>query len=190
MKTISKILFLMVLFGFVTGCDRSDDLEFYNATSSKNDLEKNLTIGFNLVFTGTYDLTAPDLDKCGSFLPYINVINNGEGTGTHFGKLTSHFDFCVDVRDSSYPNAFEEAYFEDENGDRLNVYVGGFVLPGRMPGMPSFAISYFKDPFLITGGTGRFEGATGSGMTNDYNSAKDEFSHHHWTGKITLKKAK
>ena len=190
MKTLFKIFFTMVIIGLVTGCDRSDDIEFDDASFSKNGEEKTVTMGFNLVFTGIYDLTAPDVPKCGDFPPMINVINNGEGTGTHFGKVISHFDFCVDITDSSYPNAFEEAWFEDENGDKLYVYVEGFVLPGRVPGMPSFANSYFKDPFVITGGTGRFEGATGSGMTNDYNSAKDEFSHHHWTGKITLKKAK
>ena len=57
--------------------------------------------------------------------------------------------------------------------------------------MPNYALSYFKDPFEITGGTGRFEGATGGGMTNDYNFVgKDGIVHtsHHWQGTITLKK--
>lgn len=188
MKALLKIFLFMAVISLVAGCNRTDDLEFDNASSSKNDSEKSITMGFNLVFTGTYDLTAPDVDKWGPFLPYINVINNGEGTGTYFGKLTSHFDFCVDVTDSSYPNGHIIAYFEDEYGDRLDVEVAGFVLPGRVPGMPNFAISYFKDPFQIIGGTGRFEGATGSGWTNDYNSAKDPYSHHHWKGKITLVK--
>ena len=179
----------MVFVGLVTGCTRSDDLEFDNATSSKKGVEKDLTMGFNLVFTGDYIYQGPDAE-CGDFPPYVRVINEGEGTGTHFGKVKSYFDFCVDVRDSSYPNGRIIAYFEDENGDKLFVEVGGFVLGGRVPGMPSFATSYFKDPFVITGGTGRFEGATGQGMTNDYNSSKDPFSHHHWTGKITMKKAK
>jgi len=190
MKTFLNIFLLVSVFGIIAGCEKTDDLEIDNATLSKNDVAKTVTMGFNIVFTGNYDLTAPDLDKCGSFPPMINIINNGEGTGTHFGNLTSHFDFCVDIRDSSYPNAFEKAYFEDENGDRLFVHVGGFVLGGRIPGMPNFAVSYFKDPFEIIGGTGRFEGATGSGMTNDYNSSKDPYSHHHWQGKITMAKSK
>ena len=100
--------------------------------------------------------------------------------------MTFYFDFCVDVTDSSYPNDHIIAYFEDENGDQLFVEVAGFVLPGRLPGMPNYAVSYFKDPFEIIGGTGRFEGATGNGVTNDYNSSKDPYSHHHWKGKITL----
>ena len=178
----------MVFVGLVTGCDRSDDLEFDNATSSKNDLEKTVTMGFNLVFTGEY-LYAGPADECGP-LPLIRIVNEGEGTGSHFGKVKAYFDFCVDTRDSSYPNGRIIAYFEDKNGDRLNVEVAGFVLGGRVPGMPSYASSYFKDPFEIIGGTGRFEGAKGSGFTNDYNSLKDPFSHHHWQGTITLAKNK
>ncbi len=166
--------------------DATTNTEF---TSNKDAFtSKTITLGFDLVFTGTYAYIGPDEAKCGAFPPMVNVMNIGEGSGTHFGKMTSYFDFCVDVRDSSYPNGYVEAYFMDENGDKLFVYVEGFVLPGRVPGMPIFASSYFKDPFVITGGTGRFEGATGQGMTNDYNSERDEYTHHHWNGKITLVK--
>lgn len=184
MKNYFLLLLLLV---FISGCDNEPVLEFEDVTSKKEDVSsKTLTLGFNLVFTGTYLYQGPDETKCGAFPPYVNVINAGEGTGTHFGNVTSYFDFCVDITDSSYPNGYEEGYFMDENGDKLFVYVEGFVLPGRVPGMPSFATSYFKDPFIITGGTGRFEGATGEGMTNDYNSAMDDYSHHHWKGKINL----
>lgn len=190
MKKSFPLLFVLTL---ILGCNNEDVFELDNVISkqevtSKKDVtsSKTITLGFNLVFTGTYVYQGPDDAKCSPFPPLVNVVNIGEGTGTHFGKVTSHFDFCVDITDSSYPNGFEEAYFEDENGDKLFVYVEGFVLGGRVSGMPSFATSYFKDPFTITGGTGRFEGATGGGMTNDYNSAKDPFSHHHWKGKITL----
>jgi len=179
----------MMVFTFLLGCTNEDVMEIEDNAYSKNNASETITLGFNLVFTGTYDYQGPDVEKCGEFPPMVNVINNGEGTGTHFGKLTSHFDFCVDITDSSYPNNFEEAYFMDKNGDKLYVYVEGFVLGGRETGMPSFATSYFKDPFEILGGTGRFEGATGYGMTNDYNSANDYNSHHHWKGKITLIKS-
>ena len=194
---MKKNFLLMIVLALISGCNNEDVFELDNAAAKQEvtlkkevTSSKTITLGFNLVFKGTYEYQGPDEAKCGSFPPMVNVVNIGEGTGTHFGKVTSHFDFCVDITDSSYPNDFEEAYFMDENGDKLFVYVEGFVLGGRVPGMPSFATSYFKDPFTITGGTGRFEGATGSGMTNDYNSAKDPFSHHHWTGKINLKKSK
>lgn len=192
---MKKNFLLLIVLALFLGCSNENALDFDNtittadAISKKNaNSPKTVTLGFNLVFTGTYEYTGPDEAKCGTFPPMVNVINVGEGTGTHFGKMTSHFDFCVDITDSSYPNGFEVAYLMDEDGDKLFVYVEGFVLPGRVPGMPNFANSYFKDPFTITGGTGKFEGASGSGMTNDYNSANDPYSHHHWQGKITLMK--
>ena len=185
MKALLKIFFFMAVISLVAGCDKTDVLEFDDVSLSKKGATKTVTMGFNLVFTGNYDYEEFD-EVCG--FPLIHIINTGEGTGTHFGKLTSYFDFCVNVFDFSYPNGHIVAYFEDKNGDQLFVEVAGFVLGGRVPGMPSYANSYFKDPFTIIGGTGRFEGATGSGMTNDYNSDKDPYSHHHWKGKITLVK--
>ena len=182
MKKLSFLLSLSLLFLFSCSIDEIDTNEQLNTDYSKKDQKETLTLGFNLVFTGTYDYIGPS-DNCPGM---VIVKNNGEGTGTHFGKLSSHFEFCIGPG-STYPNGYIDAYFEDENGDRLNVYVEGAVLGGRVPGMPNFANSYFKDPFEIIGGTGRFEGATGSGMTNDYNSDKDPYSHHHWQGKITLK---
>ena len=186
MKALLKIFFFMAVISLVAGCDNAEVFEFDDGSLSKKGKPETVTMGFNVVLTGNYDYFGPDA-LCGDF-PFWRVVNTGEGTGTHFGKLTSYFDFCIDLRDSSYPNGRIEAYFEDKNGDRLFVEVAGFVLGGRVPGMPSYATSYFKDPFVIVGGTGRFEGATGSGYTNDYNSSKDPYSHHHWKGKITMLK--
>jgi hypothetical protein len=193
MKKLNYVLLLSFVFLLFAGCSKleiqPDPLNSADESALKSAETKNVTMGFNIVFTGNYDFAGPSV-ICGDYPPMVRIINTGEGTGTHFGHLTSYFDFCVDDDDSSYPNDHIIAYFEDENGDRLDVTVAGFVLPGRVPGMPNFAISYFKDPFVIIGGTGRFEGATGSGMTNDYNSSKDPYSHHHWTGKITLVKGR
>jgi hypothetical protein len=63
-------------------------------------------------------------------------------------------------------------------------------MEGRLSDRPSYVIEYWRDPFVILGGTGRFEGATGGGMTDDYNSALDPYSHHHWNGTITMVKGK
>ncbi len=53
---------------------------------------------------------------------------------------------------------------------------------------PDHVVSYWRDPYKILGGTGKFEGATGEGMTDDYNSSEDQNSHHHWKGTMTLLK--
>lgn len=193
MRTLLKFFILFFLTCMVAACDNSDDPEFDSITF-KNDASKEITMGFNVHFTGEYLYQGPDQSICGDFPPFARVNNVGEGTGTHFKKLKSYFDFCVNITDGTYPYDYMEAYFEDENGDRLNVAIySGQVLPGRVPGMPSFALSYFKDPFEIIGGTGKFEGATGSGFTNDYNfQGKDGigYTQHHWQGKITLIKGK
>ena len=68
--------------------------------------------------------------------------------------------------------------------------VEGAVLPGRLDDHPEEVVSYWRDPFVILGGTGRFEDASGGGMTDDYNSSEDNNSHHHWVGTITMKKGK
>ena len=64
------------------------------------------------------------------------------------------------------------------------------VITGRLEDHPDYVVSYWRDPFEILGGTGRFEGAFGGGMTDDYNSSEDTNSHHHWKGTITMKKGK
>ncbi|MBT8287180.1 MAG: hypothetical protein HKN00_05900 [Flavobacteriaceae bacterium] len=185
MKALVKIFFFMAVLSLVAGCEKTEPIEFEQSTSLETKAPTGRPIGFNVVMTGNYDYVGPS-DICGDFPPYARVINSGEGTGSHLGHFTHYFDFCFDTTDGSYPEDYIEGYFEDENGDRLFVEVAGFVIPGRLPGMPNFAVSYFKDPWVIIGGTGRFEGATGYGMTNDYNSAKDPYSHHNWKGRIIL----
>ena len=76
------------------------------------------------------------------------------------------------------------------NGDILYISGEGFVIDGRLDDHPEYVISYWRDPFVILGGTGRFEGATGEGWTDDYNSSEDPNSHHNWTGTITMVKGK
>lgn len=150
---------------------------------------KMVEVPFTVDYVGTY-LYGPfgiPTDKCD-----INVFVEGEGTGTHVGKSMIHFDFCVtpyftpdgQLDHGDYGNS--DAYIVAANGDMLFVSVEGTVYPGRLDDHPEHVVSYWRDPFVITGGTGRFEGATGGGMTDDYNSSEDTNSHHHWEGTISL----
>jgi len=60
----------------------------------------------------------------------------------------------------------------------------------------SFYEAYFRDPFEFTGGTGRFEGASGHGMTNSFvdlfdddgNFIPEHKTDHEWTGKLILRR--
>lgn len=116
--------------------------------------------------------------------PFV-FYNNQEGGGSveGFGTFTTKINFCVN------PNTFEYvdgvgAFFM-ANGDELYFTVAGQVLPSSDP---DFDFE-FNDPFIITGGTGRFEGATGNGTT----ASKVKFlengdqTQHVWEGTLILR---
>lgn len=207
MKKLLNVAMAITVILYFTGCVNQTDAEYYEensldfieakASPKSHNEGKMVTLGLNLVFTGNYAIPT-HAGECGEgTFPVKNV---GEGTGTHFKKLKSYFEFCVEPTvpgGGFYPAGYILAYFEDEDGDRLYVHVEGEVKTGRLPGMPSYAISYFRDPFTIITelSTGKFAGATGGGMTNDYNAWLDEemtipYTTHHWKGKITMKKGK
>lgn len=195
MRALAKFILAFAVIGFFSACNSTDDFEIENDPAFKHHENKMVELGFNVVFTGEYQSIGLDAQNC----PGLGkVINTGEGTGTHFKKLTSYFEFCVNPSDGTYPYGYIDAYFTDQDGDILYLDIeSGQVLPGRVPGIPNYGVSYFKDEFTITGGTGKFEGASGGGVTNDYNFPVEEDGYiyptktrHHWKGTITMKKGK
>jgi hypothetical protein len=145
------------------------------------------TLPFEADFTGTYTAVYPDSVGCGP--GSMHVIVDCTGKNELLGSFTTHFDFCSD-QEGYYPGARMEAYILAENGDTLHISCAGQVLPGKQEDHPEYVVSYWRDPFEILGGSGKFEGATGSGNTDDYNSNQDQNSHHSWKGSITLQKQK
>lgn len=195
MPTSYKILLLTAVCCLFISCSRydSDDL---NVSLKKGKAESaTVTVPFKADFMGTYMYAGPDA-LCGEWNPEAGVmngmvINEGGGTGTHLGNFTHYFEFCCDFIEGYYPGGHMSAYFTAANGDMLYVSCAGQVLNGRLDYHPADVNSYFKDPFVILGGTGRFEGATGSGFTDDYNrDSYPENSFHHWSGTITLVKGR
>lgn len=198
MKSLNKLLIAAFSLILILACTKTFDEDLAGELKKgtlgveKNSDEKMVTVPFKADFVGTY-VYGPfgkPTDKCD-----INVFVDGIGTASHMGNSTVHFDFCVNpifegdvfVR-GEYGNA--DAYIVAANGDKLFVSVEGAVLPGRLDDHPEYVVSYWRDLFVILGGTGRFEGATGGGITDDYNSSEDPNSHHHWVGTITMKKGK
>ncbi len=136
-------------------------------------------------FTATFftDLTSlgPDSLNCSAPMNFLNV-QQGEGNEPTVGNFTTTISFCVNPNDFTYGNS--EASFIDDNGDELFLDVSGQVVPSTQPGYDL----EFKDPFTIIGGTGRFEGATGSGTTESYVNGTTNRTDHIWSGTIRLKK--
>jgi len=145
------------------------------------------TESFDASFTGTYTSVTPDSVLCGP--GGLHVVVDADGKNDLLGDFTVHFSFCVDP-EGYYGEKAMKAYLVDSQGDTLFIGMDerGRVIQGRLDEHPSHVISYWQDNFILAGGSGRFEGATGYCVSDDFNSSEDDHSHHHWTGEITLVK--
>ena len=89
----------------------------------------------------------------GTFPVLATITSYGEGTSTHLGKVTSSAVVTLTWTPTGIWSA-GTATTVAANGDRLCSTQSGWTTgPGA-----------FVGTFTITGGTGRFEGATGSGI--------------------------
>ncbi len=149
---------------------------------------KMVTENFKANFTGEYKYVGPDTlsnQKCTGQLSLWRAIVDGKGTCTPLGDFTVHFDFCGDSL-SNYGNCY--AYMVSTNKDTLLIDISGRVIEGRLDDHPEYVTSYWRDSIRFIGGTGKYKGATGKGITDDYNSSEDTNSHHNWKGTITFNK--
>lgn len=110
-------------------------------------------------FRASFDIPmslTPD-PGCGGF----RVSGTGTGRATHMGRATITVDECVDfVREPGRVHVYGSLVLTAANGDELHVSVDKV---GDPPGPDGDA--HVAGPFVVTGGTGRFAGASGSGTT-------------------------
>ena len=190
MKKSAKNLVLLAIVYLIASCSESEQLlpNLEDEGFKKSD-PKTVTVPFKTSFIGEYtsvDIPPPDGACDSEFACLVNV--DFVGTGTHLGKFSGNFEFCACGPGGAYGPTVSSMVAA--NGDILYISGEGFVIDGRLDDHPEYVISYWRDPFVILGGTGRFEGATGEGWTDDYNSSEDPNSHHNWTGTITMVKGK
>ena len=130
-------------------------------------------------------------DVCG---PGIAVnTQEGKGHGTHLGRLTTRMVFCFDLNDPPAlghywfldGDAGENGRFVAANGDELWITVNDGYVDFFDPDLPPGYQASFQDPFIITGGTGRFEGASGGGEINSLVGTNGR-TDHEWTGELTV----
>jgi hypothetical protein len=141
------------------------------------------------LFTGIAGL-APD-PACGDPPRFLNT-QVGEGEATHLGRFSVVITFCIDATDvlddgqltegESLPYDQGVGTLIAANGDELYLSISGAVLPSDHP---DFDFE-FHDPFSFTGGTGRFEGATGGGSTDSYVDQAADRTEHDWTGRLVI----
>lgn len=140
----------------------------------------------NLPFKATFQTTLVSLDPTSPDCSAPHVALNtqaGGGTATHIGSFTTTITFCVDPATFEYVNG--EGSLIAANGDEIFIAIAlGQILPTTEPGYDL----EFKDPFMITGGTGRFYGASGGGTTDSFVNLTTQQTDHVWTGTISVPK--
>ncbi len=90
-------------------------------------------------------------------LPTILVNGNGSGNATVLGRYTVHFEGVVHNGANGVGTAVISAQFVAANGDILSAGAVGLGTPTATPG-----VNHIVETYTVTGGTGRFAGATGS----------------------------
>lgn len=187
MKTLKRLLFFIAGIGLLVACSKSDHFWGDEPLGRTTDPETvTVTVPFSAEFVTSNSML--ELSRCtGEYI--VGFVAEGPGTSTHLGNIMFHGEFCVNGLTLEYYDAV--CSFVAANGDKLFLISGGQMLPADENDPPYYALKW-NDPFTFTGGTGRFEGASGGGFTHSYNSniPGDEVSHHLWTGTITLVKGK
>ena len=119
-----------------------------------------LKMEFSVWDRSDYTDTRCDLKKTGTV--FVLTVE-GFGTATHLGMLTTRMTFCFDVSNGDYWDV--DGSFVAANGDNLFFTGGGKVVPNEGNNSDYYQ-ERFDDLFEIIGGSGRFEGASGSFNTN------------------------
>ncbi len=86
--------------------------------------------------------------------PFLSVLVDATGNATQLGQFTLDIPHVVNRAAMTAVGTYE---FTAANGDTLFAVFTGIATPTAVPG-----VLYIEETATITGGTGRFAGATGS----------------------------
>jgi len=91
-------------------------------------------------------------------LTHLSVTRTSTGNATHLGRFTAVALFVVDLTPGvGFGIATGTVVFTAANGDTVTATTSGQATPTATPGVLSI-----EESGIITGGTGRFAGATGN----------------------------
>ena len=111
--------------------------------------------------------------------PFVMIDVDATGRATHLGKFTLVSEVLLNFRTRAGVGSYE---FTAANGDTLTAVFTGQSSPTATPG-----VIYIKEIATITGGTGRFAGASGSFVCERLLDAATLASTGSFEGTITLR---
>lgn len=115
--------------------------------------------GDDLPFKGRFDGTVVITPVPGGPPTLVDVLVTAAGNGAHLGKFALTIPHRVD-RSTMPPTAAGFYHFTAANGDTLTASFTGQAAPSGTPGVLAI-----QETATITGGTGRFAGASGNFVT-------------------------
>lgn len=114
--------------------------------------------------------------------PLMSVDASGAGNATHLGQFTATWELVVNLASLEGRGS---ALFVARNRDRLRTEVLGQAIPTEIPDV--FVVI---EDHTITGGTGRFEGASGSFQVERLVNTATGVTAGSFNGSLVLHKAK
>jgi hypothetical protein len=160
MKKIMNIAAIAALLLGIAACQKDDSSSANNSSQGKNTLKNAVTRPFSGHSTGTIAIVYSETNECYPYFPRVEF--TGSGTATHLGNGTNEWYVCLNTETGGLEGAFYGT-LTAANGDK--VYFS-------QPDPSVFTIDQngnVTGEFDITGGTGRFEGATGHINTSGVN---------------------
>lgn len=178
MKTISSVFLALFCFASFFSCE-----EEYQ-TSPVAQIEKN-EFSFFARFSTTSQLSQ-ELTSNTTDAKWISNEQAGVGVATYFGNFSFVMccNFCCSGIDcGKYTNG--QGCFIAEDGHKLYVTFAGKAEVFLVDNSNKYA-GVMRDPFFITGGTGRFLNARGEGSLESFFMADLSQIDHKWSGTIKV----
>ena len=176
MKILNKLLIAVISLIMLIACtEQSDeifsgDLKSGNLGADKSHETEMVTVPFKATFT-VWRALPPGTGECAEGSSRETMMMKGKGEMAHLGQLAEIFmTFCTaPTPEVIFPINYwfvETGKFVAANGDELYFTGEGQIMPYSGDN-PEYQLQ-FNDELVFIGGTGRFEGASGSAKTNAY----------------------
>jgi len=168
MKNLKLVLLLVTGFCLLTACEKN--VHYWGDDSPGNTLKNGpetsllITVPLKGDFTVVPEAMMPDetYEEYG-----FKLIMAGDGTMSHLGKMTTRMIFWAEGGPVG-PYGYGSGTFVAANGDELYFEFDEGLIVWNEKENADFYLTRFNDPIQFSGGTGRFEGATGSMMSNAF----------------------
>lgn len=156
METIKRLLLLTTCISLLITCTPYDIFRDDDYVTVTIPLEADFSVWNHTDWTD---------NRCGDYPNFFFTVE-GDGQILNLGNITTRMTFCVNIDTGYYYDTVGSFVFD--NGDKLFYEIPkGQIMPNEGDDS-NYYQSIFDDLMIFTGGTGRFESASGDAMSNAF----------------------